>query len=126
MRHKTPISAKAAAELEAARRKRLAIGDGWIFPSPGNPSRHCSRHLTRDWWQRGEKAAGIERRSRRGWHSLRPKFVNDLKRDTPMADLCRLGGWKSAMTVLTVYQQADEQTMRSALENREKRRASAV
>jgi integrase len=125
MRHSTPISAEAVRYLDLARHKRLAIGDAWIFPSPENPSRHCSRHLTRDWWQRGEKAAGIERRSQRGWHSLRRKFVNDLKGDTPIADLCRLGGWKSAMTVLTVYQQADELTMRTALENRAKRRVSA-
>jgi integrase len=125
MNHVTPLSSEAVRQLDAARRRRLAIGDGWIFPSPENPNRHASRHLTRDWWQRGEQGAEIERRTQRGWHSLRRKFVNDLKRDTPMADLCRLGGWKSAMTVMTVYQQADEATMRTALENREKRRAGA-
>lgn len=60
-----------------------------------------------------------------GWHSLRRKFVNDLKPDTPMADLCYLGGWKSPLTVMTVYQQADAATMRTALEIRAKRRAAA-
>lgn len=50
-----------------------------------------------------------------GWHSLRRKFVNDLKPDTPMADMCYLGGWKSALTVMTVYQQPDAATMRTAL-----------
>jgi hypothetical protein len=51
--------------------------------------------------------------------------VNDLKADTPMADLCYLGGWKSALTVMTVYQQPDETTMRTALATREKRRAAS-
>ena len=125
MDHVTPVSPAALRHLEQMRRKRLSIGDGWVFPSPEDPTQHCSRHLTRDWWQRGEKAAGIERRRRRGWHSLRRKFVNDLK-GTPMADLCLLGGWKSAMTVMTVYQQPDQVTMRAALEERDRRRASAL
>jgi len=67
MDHVTPLSLGAVRHLEVTRRKRLAIGDGWVFPAPEDPTQHCSRHLTRDWWQRGEKAAGIERRKRRGW-----------------------------------------------------------
>jgi hypothetical protein len=34
-----------------------------------------------------------------------------MKADTPMADLCYLGGWKSPLTVMTVYQQADQVTL---------------
>lgn len=56
----------------------------------------------------------------RGWHSLRRAFATDLKA-TPLKDLCQLGGWKSAATVLTCYQQADEATMRTALESRRAR-----
>ena len=41
-----------------------------------------------------------------------------------MADLCYLGGWKSPLTVMTVYQQADAATMRTALAGRAKRRAA--
>jgi hypothetical protein len=41
-----------------------------------------------------------------------------------MADLCYLGGWKSPMTVLTVYQQPDQITMRSALVGRAQRRVA--
>jgi hypothetical protein len=62
---------------------------------------------------------------RLGWHSLRRKFVNDMKADTPMADLCYLRGWKSPLTVMTVYQQADQKTMRNALTNRDQRRAAS-
>ena len=38
------------------------------------------------------------------------------------SDLCYLGGWKSPLTVMTVYQQADQATMRNALSNRDQRR----
>jgi hypothetical protein len=68
--------------------------------------------------------AEMPRTARLGWHSLRRKFVNDMKADTLMADVWYLGGWKSPLTVMTVYQQADQVTMRNALSNREKRRAA--
>ena len=51
-----------------------------------------------------------ENRHGRGWHSLRRAFATDLKA-TPLKDLCQLRGWKSAATLLTYYQQADETTM---------------
>ena len=124
MEHSPPLSGEAVRVLEQSRRKRESIGDGWLFPSPEDSSKPCSRHLLRDWWRRGEKLAEIPRTSRLGWHSLRRKFVNDMKADTPMADLCYLGGWKSPLTVMTVYQQADQVTMRNALSNRDTRRAA--
>ncbi len=124
MEHSPPLSAEAERILEQARRSRESIGDGWLFPSPEDPAKPCSRHLARDWWRRAETLAELPRTSRLGWHSLRRKFVNDLKADTPMADLCYLGGWKSPLTVMTVYQQADQTTMRKALSAREHRRAA--
>jgi integrase len=125
MEHRAPLASDALAALDRARKRRLAIGDGYVLPSPEDPSKPCSRHLVRDWWQKAELLAGIKRPERLGWHSLRRKFVNDLKADTPVADLAHLGGWKSAMTVITVYQQPDETTMRGALARREERRAAA-
>ena len=126
MEHTPPLSKEAVRMLERSRRKRKAIGDGWIFPAPGNSSKPMSRHLVRTWWQRAEKLADLPPTARRGWHSFRRKFVNDLKPDTPMADLCYLGGWKSPLTVMTVYQQPDQVTMRTALSNRDERRAGTV
>jgi len=54
----------------------------------------------------------------RGWHSLRRKFATELKH-APLKDLCALGGWKDAQTILKCYQQADPVTMRRALETRQ-------
>ena len=86
----------------------------------------CSRHLLRDWCRRAEKLAEIPRRRRLGGKVFVLKFVNDMKADTPMADLCYLGDWKRPLTVMTVYQQADQVTMRSALTNRDQRRATGT
>ena len=123
MRAKHGLSGRIPQAGGRQRWKRESIGDGWLFPSPEDSSKPCSRHLLRDWWRRAEKLAEIPRTARLGWHSLRRKFVNDMKADTPMADLCYLGGWKSPLTVMTVYQQADQATMRNALSNRDQRRA---
>jgi hypothetical protein len=52
----------------------------------------------RDCWEKLERKAGLKRVKGRGWHSLRRKFATDLK-ETPLAALCYLGGWKDAQTV---------------------------
>jgi hypothetical protein len=93
---------------------RLNMGTGAVFEEFCNHS-----------YRIPEKLAEIPPTSRHGWHSLRGKFVNDMKADTPMADLCYLGGWKSPLTVMTVYQQADQKTIRNALTNRDQRRAAS-
>ncbi len=52
-----------------------------------------------------------------GWHSLRRQFATEMK-ETPLKDLCYLGGWKEPQTILKCYQRADEKTMRDGLARR--------
>lgn len=115
--HVTPLSDAAVMALEMARVAQRAIGDTWIFPAPGDPTEPCSRHLMRDWWERGAKAAELPEGERLGFHALRRAFATELK-EVPLKDLCYLGGWKDPQTVLRCYQQPDEHTMRTALEQR--------
>ena len=114
------VSRKALRALKQARRDRPAIGEVWVFPSPEDPTQPCSRHLVRDWWERGEALAGLAHEAGLGWHSLRRKFATDLKH-VPLVDLCYLGGWKDPQTILRCYQRPDERTMRQALANRGRR-----
>ena len=114
--HITPLTALAVEALRTSRRSGCVISQ-WVLPSPSDPSIPMSRHLLRDWWQRGEALAGLSHEPGRGWHSLRRLFATELKH-IPLKDLCELGGWKSAQTVLTCYQTADPVTMRTALEQR--------
>ncbi len=110
-------SPEALHALEQARSDWPAIGDTWVFPSPTDSSKPCSRHLLRDWWQGGEALAGIPHEAGLGWHSLRRKFATDMKH-MPLVDLCYLGGWKDPQTVLKCYQRPDENTVREALATR--------
>lgn len=115
--HTTPLSDNAVKELHALWKARPTIGDGWLFPSPGDPAQPVSRHLARDWWERMQKAAQLPVEPGRGWHSLRRKFATELK-GAPLRDLQALGGWKDPMTIVKCYQKADEATMAEALRNR--------
>ena len=121
--HETLLSAEAIEVVRRARATSLTIGDAWIFPSPIDMSKPCSRHVVRGWWDRAAELAGLPKQERMGWHSLRRKFATELKH-TPLRDLCYMGGWKSPQTLLTCYQRPDEGTMRAALTARTRFRAT--
>jgi len=55
-----------------------------------------------------------------GFHSARRKFANDFKPTTNLRDLAYMGGWKSPVTLLTVYQQPDLEVQRASLAARNK------
>jgi hypothetical protein len=71
----------------------------------------------RDWREEAREHAGLSHIPRLGWHVLHRKFASELKH-SPLRDLCELGGWKNASTILRCYQQSDEVTMRTALKLR--------
>ena len=69
------------------------------------------------YWKRLAEDGGLPAGARYGWHSLRRKFATELKQ-TNLKDLCALGGWKAAATLLTCYVAPDEGTQREALASR--------
>jgi hypothetical protein len=71
-------------------------------------------------WKRVAAKACIPKGERYGWHSCRRGFANEL-RDVPLRDLKDLGGWKTAQTILTCYQQPSEEAQRAALARRPRR-----
>jgi len=74
------------------------------------------------WWSKAQILAGLDPMPGRGWHSLRRKFASDLM-DQPLKELCALGGWKTAKTVLECYQRPDTGQLRTALEARRRSHA---
>jgi len=111
--HETWLTPTAVEALQTARRSQRVISE-WVFPAPSDPAKPISRHLLRDWWQRGQALAKLPPELGRGWHSLRRQFATEMK-SAPLKDLCALGGWKSPQTVLMCYQRADSATMQQAL-----------
>ena len=115
--HRTPVTDEALTALEEARRMGAGTGDAPVLPSAKDPSASVGAWMTRGWWNRAERLAGLKPKPGRGWHSLRRKFASDLMHE-PLKVLCELGGWKTAKTVLQCYQRADEGQLRTALANR--------
>ena len=123
--HSTPATAQMLAALEEARRKNLGSGRGPLLPAPKDPSVCVSRFLVRTWWNRAVARAGLEPKRGRGWHSLRRKFASDLM-NQPLKELCELGVWKTAQTVLQCYQRADQAQLRKALEDRHRTNSGSI
>jgi integrase len=111
--HETWLTPMAVEALRTARRSQPVITE-WVFPAASDPAKAVSRHLLRDWWERGQALAKLPAEPGRGWHSLRRQFATEMKH-APLKDLCALGGWKSPQTVLTCYQRADAVSMQQAL-----------
>jgi len=70
----------------------------------------------------GSPRANFERVLEVSLSSWGRKFVNEHEGRHPDGRPCYLDGWKSLLAVMTVYQQADQLTMRNALSNRDNRR----
>ncbi len=87
---------------------------GWLLASPRQDDHPCDRWIMSTWFRRAIALAGVKVPPRTGFHALRRKFATELK-DVPLPDLCALGGWKDAKTILTCYQAPDRDTMRAAL-----------
>jgi integrase len=123
--HLTPMSPVAGAALRVARGRRPGIGEVWVLPAIRKPDHPCPKGTLDKWFDEAAEGAGLQLPARSGWHSLRRKFATELK-DVPLRDLCYLGGWKDPKTLLSCYQQPDEEVMRRALLGRRPFRARAV
>ncbi len=115
--HMTPISEGLSGALRAARGKSRGIGDAWVLPSIRRPEAPCPKGTLDKWFDDAATAAAVRLPARSGWHSLRRKFATEMK-NTPLRDLCYLGGWKDPKTLLSCYQQPDGEVMRRALQDR--------
>ena len=115
--HRTAMHPELIAFLKQHRQSERAIGDAWLFPSPRRARR--GKPLTREGgckpWQQLATAAKLPKKERYGWHSCRRALVNAL-RDVPMREVKDLGGFKTTRTVVEVYQQADHEARRRALQ----------
>ena len=117
LEHEASLTPAAFAALNKVRRWNPGIGDAWVFPSPHDDSKPCSRNYMKSMWKRAEKIAGLDPVPRRGWHRLRRNFATELK-DMPLKDLSDLGGWASPQTLLSCCQHPDQVTQREAMKAR--------
>ena len=105
-----PISPMVRDALSRVLKARPGVGNGYIFPAPGNQEKCISKRLASRWYREAEEAAGLAHVSGQGWHSLRRAWATSRKH-MPDADVMAAGGWKSLVALKTCYQHADAETM---------------
>ncbi len=113
----TPLPSAAMAPLEALKRARAVIGPALIFPHPkrckaGEP---VTRHLASYWLTRAYALANVPKPDGSLWHAFRRRWAT-LRKHLPLKDVAAAGGWHDLTTLLTCYQQPDEETMREVVD----------
>jgi integrase len=113
----TPIPKGALARLRASRRNRPAIGSALLFPHPKQSKRGepVTRHLAAYWLKQAFELAGVAKPEGSLWHAFRRRWATTRKH-LPLRDVAAAGGWKDLTTLLTCYQQPDEETMRQVVD----------
>ncbi len=104
-----PIAPTVRAALDRVLRERAGIGAAPLFPSPSDPTAPLSRHIADKWLRQAEKLAALEPQTGSLWHAFRRMWAT-ARKDLPVQDVARAGGWKSAETVRRIYQQPDATT----------------
>jgi integrase len=110
---KSPLPAALLASLPSYIRKHGVIGDGWLFPhragEPVNKAR--ADYLLR----LAEKAAGLPRQERGGWHAFRRGWAT-VRKHMPAQDVAFAGGWRDLGALQKSYQRADSATSQSVVD----------
>jgi integrase len=113
----TPIPRAALAPLLASRRVRPAIGSALVFPHPtrSKAGLPVTRHLASYWLKQAFELAGVAKPEGSLFHAFRRRWATTRKH-LPLTDVAAAGGWRDLTTLLTCYQQPDEETLREVVD----------
>ncbi len=113
----TPIPKAALGPLLALRRARAAIGASLVFPHPKRSmaGQAVTRHLASYWLTRAFALAGVRKPDGSLWHAFRRRWAT-MRKHLPLKDVAAAGGWHDLTTLLTCYQQPDEETLRAVVD----------
>ena len=76
-------------------------------PSPTDRTRSIDVNRVSRWLRKAEELAGLAPLPGTKWHAYRRLFAS-ARRDLPVQDVARAGGWRSVQVVQSIYQQADK------------------
>lgn len=105
-----PISPMVQEAIDRVMAARPGIGEAYLFPAPQNASKPLRYEIARAWLLEAERLAGVSKMDGSSWHAYRRAWAT-ARKHLPDVDVAAAGGWKNAITLKTVYQQADPETM---------------
>ena len=98
----------------------------WTFDeSLAGAAEPMDRHLFDKWLTVAERVAGLPKLVGGLWHPYRRKWATERKAH-PIKDVAAAGGWKDVETLLTCYQQPDDDTLMDVMAEPRKLRESAT
>ncbi len=104
-----PITSDLTATLLDFRRQ-LGGKPGWIFRAEALNDCPMDRYLFDKWLTVAEIEPKLPKLDGGLWHPYRRKWATERKHHS-LKDVAAAGGWKDVETLLTCYQQADNETM---------------
>ncbi|MGH7605672.1 MAG: tyrosine-type recombinase/integrase [Gemmatimonadaceae bacterium] len=105
-----PIPAALRDEIKSFRVKLGGGFGGLMFPSHSDPSKPLTRDAFGHWLRDAEELAKLPKLDGSLWHAYRRGWATSRK-DLSVKDVAAAGGWKDYGTLLTCYQQADDETL---------------
>jgi integrase len=104
-----PMPEQFIEDVKDFQRRLRALG-GWIFARESDGLVPMDRHLFDKWLVAAEREAGLPKLKGGLWHPYRRKWATERKH-LSIKDVAAAGGWKDHDTLLTCYQQPDEESL---------------
>ena len=115
----SPAPGRLASSLGAYIRRAALVGDAWLFPAGADGAEPIKKARADYLLRKAERAAGLPRQRRGGWHAFRRGWAT-LRKHLPAQDVAEAGGWRDLKALQTAYTHADPATMRAVMEVEER------
>ncbi len=119
-----PMPSQLVQELRSFQRRLGAVG-GSVFASPWRVNGTMHPRTLAQLLVEAEQKAGLPKLSGGVWHPYRRKWATERKH-LPVIDVAQAGGWSDTQTLLTCYQQPDQETLLAVVRETRKVREHGV
>ncbi len=109
-----PMTETLRDELKAFRVRLGGAFGGLLFPSQKDASKPIRTDVISKWLQAVEAKAELAPLDGSLWHAYRRSWAT-ARKNLPVADVAAAGGWSDLTTLLRCYQQVDEATLLSVM-----------
>jgi integrase len=101
-------------ELKAFRLKLGGVFGGLVFPSESDANEPIRTDVFAKWLLAAEEKARLPKLAGSLWHAYRRSWAT-ARKHLPAADVAAAGGWSDLTTLLRCYQQVDDATLLSVM-----------
>lgn len=109
-----PMTPALRDELKTFRVRAGASFGGLVFPSDSDADTPIRTDVFAKWLREAEKKAKLPKLDGSLWHAYRRSWAT-ARKNLPVADVAAAGGWSDLTTLLRCYQQVDDDTLLSVM-----------